>query len=89
VLLLELIWFWLQLFYFSGQELPMFDNLVYLSIASDKKQGWQILPLLIKNSPNLETLVFKVSHDIYIYKPILNAIYTNMSITLSPLCFRV
>ncbi|KAL9302582.1 F-box/LRR-repeat protein [Arabidopsis thaliana] len=49
----------LELFYFSGQELPMFDNLVYLSIASDKKQGWQILPLLIKNSPNLETLVFK------------------------------
>ncbi|KAG7574662.1 F-box domain [Arabidopsis suecica] len=49
----------LELFYFSGQDLPMFDNLVYLSIASDKKQGWQILPLLIKNSPNLETLVFK------------------------------
>ncbi|XP_010506110.1 PREDICTED: F-box/LRR-repeat protein At2g42720-like [Camelina sativa] len=49
----------LELFYYSGQDLPMFDNLVCLSIASDKKQGWQVLPLLIKNSPNLETLIFK------------------------------
>ncbi|XP_019100712.1 PREDICTED: F-box/LRR-repeat protein At2g42720-like [Camelina sativa] len=48
-----------ELFYYSGQDLPMFDNLVCLSIASDKKQGWQVLPLLIKNSPNLETLIFK------------------------------
>ncbi|EOA27120.1 hypothetical protein CARUB_v10023220mg [Capsella rubella] len=49
----------LELFYFSGQDLPMFDNLICLSITSDKKQGWQILPLLLKNSPNLETLIFK------------------------------
>ncbi|KAL1191101.1 F-box/LRR-repeat protein [Cardamine amara subsp. amara] len=49
----------LELLYFSCQELPMFDNLVHLSIESDMKRGWQILPLLIKNSPNLETLIFK------------------------------
>ncbi|KAG7584044.1 F-box domain [Arabidopsis suecica] len=48
-----------ELLYFSSQELPMFDSLVCLSIESERKRGWGILPLLIKNNPNLETLIFK------------------------------
>ncbi|ESQ52995.1 hypothetical protein EUTSA_v10016687mg [Eutrema salsugineum] len=48
----------LELLYFSCQEMPLFDSLVSLSIGSDKEKGWQMLPLLIKSSPNLETLIF-------------------------------
>ncbi|KAG7644068.1 Transcription elongation factor S-II central domain [Arabidopsis suecica] len=48
----------LELLYFSCKEMPLFDSLVSLSIGNDKARGWQMLPLLIKNSPNLETLIF-------------------------------
>ncbi|KAG7574665.1 FBD domain [Arabidopsis suecica] len=48
----------LELLYFSCKEMPLFDSLVSLSIGNDKERGWQMLPLLIKNSPNLETLIF-------------------------------
>ncbi|EOA32924.1 hypothetical protein CARUB_v10016250mg [Capsella rubella] len=47
-------------FYFTFNEiLPMFHNLVCLSIESKKSRGWKILPHIIRNSPNLETLIFK------------------------------
>ncbi|KFK41209.1 hypothetical protein AALP_AA2G099500 [Arabis alpina] len=36
---------------------PLFNNLTHLTIESNRKVGWESLPSLLKNSPNLETLV--------------------------------
>ena len=40
--------------------MPVFHKLLTLSFESDKEKGWQVVPLLLNNSPNLETLVIKV-----------------------------
>jgi len=40
--------------------MPVFKNLLNLSIESNKKKGWQVMPLLLKSCPNLHTLVFMV-----------------------------
>lgn len=42
------------------KSMPVFNNLVNLSIESNKDQGWQVMPLLLKSCPNLQTLVIKV-----------------------------
>ncbi|CAA0231102.1 unnamed protein product [Arabidopsis thaliana] len=39
--------------------MPAFQNLLKLSFESDKERGWQVVPLLLNSSPNLETLVIK------------------------------
>ncbi|WZZ47965.1 F-box/LRR-repeat protein At1g48400-like isoform X4 [Brassica napus] len=39
--------------------MPVFKNLLNLSIESNKKKGWQAMPFLLKSCPNLRTLVFK------------------------------
>ncbi|KAL0740829.1 hypothetical protein Bca4012_082342 [Brassica carinata] len=39
--------------------MPVFHKLVTLSFESDKERGWQVVPLLLNNSPNLETLLIK------------------------------
>uniref|UniRef100_A0A1J3EGH0 F-box/LRR-repeat protein n=2 Tax=Noccaea caerulescens TaxID=107243 RepID=A0A1J3EGH0_NOCCA len=39
--------------------MPVFYVLRHLSFESDKEQGWQSLPHLLENSPNLQTLVIK------------------------------
>ncbi|KAF3577946.1 hypothetical protein DY000_02034757 [Brassica cretica] len=39
--------------------MPVFHKLLTLSFESDKERGWQVVPLLLNNSPNLETLVIK------------------------------
>ncbi|XP_010480591.2 PREDICTED: putative F-box protein At1g21990 [Camelina sativa] len=41
------------------QSMPVFHNLLTLSFESDKERGWQVVPLLLNSSPNLETLVIK------------------------------
>ena len=45
--------------------MPAFQNLLKLSFESDKERGWQVVPLLLNSSPNLETLVNKVNTCIY------------------------
>ncbi|KAG5413608.1 hypothetical protein IGI04_001175 [Brassica rapa subsp. trilocularis] len=49
----------LEVFHFCCKSMPMFNNLVNLSIESNKQKGWQVMPLLLKSCPNLQTLVFK------------------------------
>ncbi|CAA7044316.1 unnamed protein product [Microthlaspi erraticum] len=48
----------------SGMVIPSFVNLVKLSIESNTRQGWQVLPDLLYRSPKLETLVLKGLHCI-------------------------
>ncbi|KAG7581739.1 FBD domain [Arabidopsis suecica] len=49
----------LEVFHSCCKSIPVFPNLVTLSFESDKERGWQAVPLLLNNSPNLETLVIK------------------------------
>ncbi|KAH0930032.1 hypothetical protein HID58_015759 [Brassica napus] len=49
----------LQAFHFYCKPTPVFHKLLTLSFESDKEKGWQVVPLLLNNSPNLETLVIK------------------------------
>ena len=49
-----------QAFHFCCESMPMFNNLLNLSIESDKEKGWQVMPLLLNSCPNLHTLVIKV-----------------------------
>ncbi|KAF3546424.1 hypothetical protein DY000_02002624, partial [Brassica cretica] len=46
-------------FHLYCKSVPVFQNLVTLSFESEKERGWQVLPLLLNNSPNLETLAIK------------------------------
>ncbi|KAL0665625.1 hypothetical protein Bca4012_028329 [Brassica carinata] len=49
----------LEAFHFCCKSMPVFKNLLNLSIQSNKKKGWQVMPLLLNSCPNLHTLVFK------------------------------
>ncbi|CAH2060091.1 unnamed protein product [Thlaspi arvense] len=49
----------LEVLHFCCKSMPVFHNLLTLSFESNKKRGWQVVPLLITNSPNLETLTIK------------------------------
>ncbi|KAJ0243797.1 F-box domain-containing protein [Hirschfeldia incana] len=49
----------LEAFHFCCDSMPMFNNLLNLSIESDKEKGWQVMPLLLNSCPNLHTLVIK------------------------------
>ncbi|CDY58942.1 BnaAnng15600D [Brassica napus] len=51
--------YFLEVFDICCKSMPVFHNLLTLSFESDKERGWQVVPLLLKNSPNLETLVIK------------------------------
>ncbi|KFK35124.1 hypothetical protein AALP_AA5G239700 [Arabis alpina] len=41
------------------ESMPVFNNIKYLRIKSDKEHGWQAMPVLLKNCPHLETLVLE------------------------------
>ncbi|EOA24024.1 hypothetical protein CARUB_v10017239mg, partial [Capsella rubella] len=43
----------------SCQAIPVFNNLTLLEIESSKNVAWQAMPVLLRNSPHLETLVIK------------------------------
>ncbi|KAL0649515.1 hypothetical protein Bca4012_092206 [Brassica carinata] len=49
----------LELFHLCCESIPVFNNLLTLSIESDKAHGWQAMPLLLESCPNLHTLVIK------------------------------
>ncbi|XP_020885088.1 F-box/LRR-repeat protein At2g29930-like [Arabidopsis lyrata subsp. lyrata] len=49
----------LEVFHLCCDTMPVFHNLVTLSFESDKEIGWQVVPLLLNKSPNLETLIIK------------------------------
>ncbi|XP_010469325.1 PREDICTED: F-box/LRR-repeat protein At3g59210 [Camelina sativa] len=44
---------------FCCQAIPVFNNLTHLTIESHPELGWESLPNLLKNCPNLETLIFQ------------------------------
>jgi hypothetical protein len=48
-----------QVLTYSCDAIPIFNNLTHLTIESNPEVGWQSLPGLLKNSPNLETLIFQ------------------------------
>ncbi|CAL9224389.1 unnamed protein product [Arabidopsis halleri] len=43
----------------SCESMPVFHNLKSLSIKSEESLGWQAMPVLLRNSPHLETLVLE------------------------------
>uniref|UniRef100_A0A0D2ZYI7 FBD domain-containing protein n=1 Tax=Brassica oleracea var. oleracea TaxID=109376 RepID=A0A0D2ZYI7_BRAOL len=45
--------------HFCCKSMPVFNNLLNLSIESDKEKGWQVMPVLLKSCPRLHTLVIK------------------------------
>jgi len=49
-----------QVLTYSCDAIPIFNNLTHLTIESNPRVGWQSVPGLLKNSPNLETLIFQV-----------------------------
>ncbi|CAH8384124.1 unnamed protein product [Eruca vesicaria subsp. sativa] len=49
----------LEVLAFCCEATPVFNNLIQLTVESDEEFGWDSLPGLLKNCPNLETLVFK------------------------------
>ena len=49
-----------QTFHFCCESMPVFNNLLHLSIESDKEKGWQVMPILLKSCPRLQTFEIKV-----------------------------
>ncbi|CAA0387390.1 unnamed protein product [Arabidopsis thaliana] len=52
----------LEVLTFCCAPIPVFKKLIHLTVETDKDVGWESLPALLKNCPNLETLVFKGLH---------------------------
>ncbi|CAA7016700.1 unnamed protein product [Microthlaspi erraticum] len=49
----------LEVLTFCCKAIPIFNNLTRLTIESNTEVGWESLPNLLNNCPNLKTLVFK------------------------------
>ncbi|XP_018461496.1 F-box protein At3g59150-like [Raphanus sativus] len=52
------------LYYRSDKKIPVFNNLISLSLGSDRSHGgpyifWKLLPSLLLKAPNLQTLIIK------------------------------
>ncbi|CAH8269093.1 unnamed protein product [Arabidopsis lyrata] len=48
-----------ETFYSFRKSIPVFKNLLHLSVTTDSRDCCRCLPLLLKNSPNLRTLLLK------------------------------
>ncbi|CAF2059507.1 unnamed protein product [Brassica napus] len=46
----------LEVLSMCSESMPVFNNLKSLAIESHKSRGWQAMPALLRNCPNLETL---------------------------------
>lgn len=64
---MKMIWFLFQVLTFCCEQIPVFKNLNHLTINTHSEVGWESLPALLKNCPNLETLVFQVPIHISFY----------------------
>ncbi|CAG7902977.1 unnamed protein product [Brassica rapa] len=49
----------LEVLSMCSESLPVFNNLKSLAIRSDKDRGWQAMPALLRNCPQLEAVVIK------------------------------
>ncbi|CAF2112870.1 BnaCnng47890D [Brassica napus] len=49
----------LEVLSLSCDSMPVFNNLKSLNIKSHKERGWQAVPVLLRNCPHLETIVFE------------------------------
>ncbi|KFK35161.1 hypothetical protein AALP_AA5G246900 [Arabis alpina] len=58
----------LEVLTFCCELIPVFKYLIHLTIETHQNSGWESLPKLLKNSPNLETLVFEGLHHRYTIK---------------------
>jgi len=67
-----LFWFLFQVLTFCCESIPVFNNLIQLTIKTNQSVGWESLPALLKNCPILETLVFEVPTHILAF---LNTIF--------------
>ncbi|CAL9223884.1 unnamed protein product, partial [Arabidopsis halleri] len=52
----------LEVLGYCRDTIPVFDNLIELTIKTAPDVGWKSLPALLKNCPSLETLVFEGLH---------------------------
>ncbi|KAG2260770.1 hypothetical protein Bca52824_080064 [Brassica carinata] len=52
----------LEVLTFCCKAIPVFNNLMHLTIETDQEVDWESTPNLLKNCPNLETLVFEGLH---------------------------
>ncbi|OAP06646.1 hypothetical protein AXX17_AT3G53730 [Arabidopsis thaliana] len=53
---------------FCCESIPVFNNLIQLTIKTNQSVGWESLPALLKNCPILETLVFEGLRHMYTIK---------------------
>ncbi|XP_019093545.1 PREDICTED: LOW QUALITY PROTEIN: putative F-box/FBD/LRR-repeat protein At3g59240 [Camelina sativa] len=49
----------LEVLTFCCEPIPVFKNLIQLTVTTHEDLGWESLPALLKNCPKLETLVFE------------------------------
>ncbi|CAA7039039.1 unnamed protein product [Microthlaspi erraticum] len=49
----------LEVFSVCCESMPVFHNLKWLKIKSSELRGWQAMPVLLRNCPQLETLVLE------------------------------
>ncbi|CAE6076219.1 unnamed protein product [Arabidopsis arenosa] len=52
-----------ELFYIFREAVPVFENLFHLSLTTEAAFCWDVLPILLEKSPNLETLTIEARRD--------------------------
>ncbi|EOA18513.1 hypothetical protein CARUB_v10007065mg, partial [Capsella rubella] len=68
VKILYLSYFTLKVLGCCSETMPIFENLIQLTIKTALDVGWESLPPVLNNCPNLQTLVFDGLHHKYTVK---------------------